>query len=71
MAEFRLPKNSQITDGVTHKALADATNVKTFKIYRWSPDDDSQPRIDSFEIDLRSISKESIRGCESSSGDQR
>jgi len=52
MAEFRLPKNSQITDGVTHKASADAAKVKTFKIYRWSPDDDSQPRIDSFEIDL-------------------
>jgi succinate dehydrogenase / fumarate reductase iron-sulfur subunit len=52
MAEFRLPKNSQITDGVTHKALADAAKVKTFKIYRWSPDDDAQPRIDSFEIDL-------------------
>ena len=52
MAEFRLPKNSRITDGVTHKALADATKLKTFKIYRWSPDDDSQPRIDSFEIDL-------------------
>ena len=52
MAEFRLPKNSQITDGITHKASVDATQVKTFKIYRWSPDDDAQPRIDSFEIDL-------------------
>ena len=28
MAEFRLPKNSRITDGVTHKALADATKVE-------------------------------------------
>ena len=52
MAEFRLPKNSRITDGITYKALADAAKVKTFKIYRWSPDDDAQPRIDSFEIDL-------------------
>ena len=52
MAEFRLPKNSQITDGITHEASADAATVKTFKIYRWSPDNDSQPRIDSFEIDL-------------------
>ena len=43
MAEFRLPKNSQITDGITYKALADAAKVKTFKIYRWSPDDDAQP----------------------------
>ena len=50
MAEFRLPKNSRITNGITYKALADAAKVKTFKIYRWSPDDDAQPRIDSFAV---------------------
>lgn len=44
MAEFRLPKNSRMTEGVVHKAPAGASNVKTFKIYRWSPDDDAQPR---------------------------
>ena len=52
MAEFRLPKNSRMTDGMVHKAPAGASNVKTFKIYRWSPDDDAQPRIDAFDIDL-------------------
>jgi succinate dehydrogenase / fumarate reductase iron-sulfur subunit len=52
MAEFRLPKNSRITDGVVHQAPAGASNIKTFKIYRWSPDDGAQPRIDAFEIDL-------------------
>ena len=41
-----------MTDGVVHKAPAGASNVKTFKIYRWSPDDDAQPRIDAFDIDL-------------------
>ena len=39
MAEFRLPKNSRITDGMVHKAPDGASNVKTFKIYRWSPDE--------------------------------
>ena len=52
MAEFRLPKNSRMTDGMVHKAPVGANNVKTFKIYRWSPDDDAQPRIDAFDIDL-------------------
>ena len=52
MAEFRLPKNSRITDGMVHKAPDGASNVKTFKIYRWSPDDDAQPRIDAFDVDL-------------------
>ena len=52
MAEFRLPKNSRMTDGMVHKAPVGSNNVKTFKIYRWSPDDDAQPRIDAFDIDL-------------------
>ena len=52
MAEFKLPKNSTLTTGVTHKADGAAQNVKTFEIYRWSPDDDANPRIDSFEVDL-------------------
>ena len=52
MAEFRLPKNSRMTNGMVHQAPAGASNVKTFKIYRWSPDDDAQPRIDAFDIDL-------------------
>ena len=46
MAEFKLPKNSTLTEGVTHKANSTAQNVKTFEIYRWSPDDDANPRID-------------------------
>ena len=52
MAEFKLPKNSTLIKGETHKADGAAQNVKTFEIYRWSPDDDSNPRIDSFEVDL-------------------
>ncbi|MEQ9199403.1 MAG: succinate dehydrogenase iron-sulfur subunit, partial [Rhodospirillales bacterium] len=52
MAEFALPANSRPTEGKTHKAPKGAKNVKTFKIYRYDPDEDSAPRIDSFEIDL-------------------
>ena len=52
MAEFTLPKNSKISEGASHKASADAGDVRTFQIYRWSPDDDENPHIDSFEVDL-------------------
>jgi succinate dehydrogenase / fumarate reductase, iron-sulfur subunit len=53
MAEFRLPKNSRVTPkGKVHKAPAGAKRVKTFSIYRWSPDDDANPRMDRYEIDL-------------------
>ena len=52
MAEFTLPANSKVGEGKTHKAPSGAKRVKTFKIYRWNPDDGQNPRVDSFEIDL-------------------
>ena len=56
MAEFTLPKNSQIdkTKGTTHKASADAKNICTLEIYRYNPEDPQyqNPYIDRFEIDL-------------------
>lgn len=54
MVEFTLPKNSKVGKGKTHKAPADAGNVKTFRIYRWDPDKDENPRLDSYAIDLDS-----------------
>jgi succinate dehydrogenase / fumarate reductase iron-sulfur subunit len=52
MAEFRLPKNSRIGKGKTFAAPKEAKNVKRFSVYRWSPDDDANPRMDTFELDL-------------------
>jgi succinate dehydrogenase / fumarate reductase iron-sulfur subunit len=54
MAEFQLPRNSRIGKGKSFKAPAAAKNIKVFRIYRWSPDDDNNPSIDSFEVDLDS-----------------
>ena len=52
MAEFTLPANSKITEGDRYQAPEAASNARVFQIYRWSPDDDANPRIDSFEVDL-------------------
>ncbi len=52
MATFTLPKNSTIQGGKTYKAPEGATNVKAFQIYRWDPDDDANPRTDTFHLDL-------------------
>jgi succinate dehydrogenase / fumarate reductase iron-sulfur subunit len=52
MAEFTLPKNSQVGVGKTHKAPVGAKRVKEFKVYRWNPDDGKNPVMDTFEIDL-------------------
>ena len=53
MAEFALPANSKIGVGETYKA-AGAKNVRTFKVYRWTPDDGKNPRVDTYEVDMDS-----------------
>ncbi|MCS3902422.1 succinate dehydrogenase / fumarate reductase iron-sulfur subunit [Methylohalomonas lacus] len=52
MAEFTLPKNSKIKAGKTFNAAAGAKRIKRIRVYRWSPEDDDNPRIDTYEIDL-------------------
>ena len=52
MAEFTLPANSKVKVGKTHPAPANAKQPKTFRIYRWSPDDGENPRFDEYAIDL-------------------
>ncbi|MFP4097991.1 MAG: succinate dehydrogenase iron-sulfur subunit [Alphaproteobacteria bacterium] len=58
MAEFVLPKNSKIKKGERIDASKSAKNAKTFKIYRWDPDDFEQggepknPRMAEYTIDL-------------------
>jgi succinate dehydrogenase / fumarate reductase iron-sulfur subunit len=56
MAELILDKKS-VPQAGTHHALPDAVKaaskkgVRRFKVYRWSPDDDQNPRIDTYEVD--------------------
>ncbi len=53
MVEFALPANSKISGKGNHyPAPEGATRVKSFHVYRWSPDDDENPRYDTYDIDL-------------------
>lgn len=52
MVEFSLPANSTYSDGKTYSAAEGATNIKTFRVYRYNPDSGENPRVDSFEVDL-------------------
>lgn len=54
MVEFSLPKNSRISGGKTFPAPKNASNVRWFDIYRWDPDTDNQPRLDSYGVDMDS-----------------
>jgi succinate dehydrogenase / fumarate reductase iron-sulfur subunit len=51
LAEFRLPENSRVVEGNVFPAPANAKDVKRFKIYRWDPEGEGNPRLDTFEID--------------------
>ena len=52
MAELILPKNSRIKEGKNYSLDTDSKNKKTFKIYRWDPEKNENPRYDKYEIDL-------------------
>src|SRR5437868_8767168 len=54
MAQFSLPKNSTIdkSAGKKYPAPAGATDVRTFKVYRYDPDSGANPRMDTYDIDL-------------------
>ena len=52
MAEFTLPKNSKIEKGEHFSADESAENIRTFHVYRYDPSDDSNPRVDTYEIDM-------------------
>ena len=52
LAEFALPKNSKITKGIDYPLDYESNNTRKVNVYRWSPDDDDNPRIDSYTLDL-------------------
>ena len=52
MAELRLPANSKVGAGKSWPAPANAKKPKTFKVYRWNPDDAQNPRVDTYTLDL-------------------
>jgi succinate dehydrogenase / fumarate reductase iron-sulfur subunit len=52
MVQLRLPRNSRMSVGKTWPKPEGAANLKTFRIYRWNPEDGANPRIDTYFVDL-------------------
>ena len=51
MVEFSLPKNSQVKKGKTWPKPEGAKSIREYKIYRFSPDDGENPRLDTYYVD--------------------
>ena len=57
MVQLRLPKDSQVKKGKVWPAPTTANGkkpkrTKDFKVYRYNPDEDANPRIDIYRVDL-------------------
>ena len=51
MVELLLPKNSRVVKGKHHKVNS-SKKTRTFSIYRFDPEENGQPRIDKYDVDL-------------------
>ncbi len=53
MLQLTLPKDSRVIEGKIYKDKIDSlSKVKIFKIYRYDPDKDENPKIDEYHIDM-------------------
>ncbi len=51
MVEFTLPKNSKIGEGKVWPHPVKAKAEHEYRVYRWSPDDGRNPRVDTYYVD--------------------
>lgn len=52
MVELSLPRNSRPAKGKVWPKPQNAASLREFAVYRWSPDDAENPRIDTYYVDL-------------------
>ena len=52
MVQFSLPENSKILRGEYFKDKTGSKNIKKVKVYRWNPEENKNPRVDTFEVDM-------------------
>lgn len=52
MAEFMLPKNSRLTKGKSWPDDSKGSKSRSFHVYRWNPDDQNNPSMDIYQVDL-------------------
>jgi len=51
MVELALPRNSKITEGKKWPHPENQNNIREFKVYRWNPEGDKNPSMDTYYLD--------------------
>jgi succinate dehydrogenase iron-sulfur subunit len=51
MVQFSLPANSRVSTGKTWPKQGQSKSLTEFRIYRWNPDDNQNPRLDTYFVD--------------------
>ncbi len=51
MVAFSLPTNSKIGTGKSWP-MPSGANIRSFKIYRWNPDDGKNPQVDTYHVNM-------------------
>jgi succinate dehydrogenase / fumarate reductase, iron-sulfur subunit len=52
MVELLLPKNAQVRTGKTWPKPQGATRLREYRVYRYDPDTEDNPRLDTYFVDL-------------------
>ena len=52
MVQFNLPKNSTVKKGKHFTCKTESKNIKKINVYRWDPDKNENPRLDTYEVDM-------------------
>jgi len=52
MVQFNLPKNSTIKKGKHFTCKTESKNIKKINVYRWDPEKNENPRLDTYEVDM-------------------
>jgi succinate dehydrogenase / fumarate reductase, iron-sulfur subunit len=52
MVQFSLPRNAVVKKGKVQNKISNGSHVKKFSVYRYNPDMNENPRVDTYEVDL-------------------
>jgi succinate dehydrogenase / fumarate reductase iron-sulfur subunit len=52
MVQFNLPKNSTVKKGKYFSCKNGSKNIKKINVYRWDPEKNENPRLDTYEVDM-------------------